>query len=64
MKQLILKSQQRFRIEIHNIFTEVVNKIAFSVNDDKILQQIQQKQMHMEQAKIKYLKKKRLNVTI
>ena len=38
MKQLILKSQQRFRIEIHNIFTEVVNKIAFSVNDDKVLQ--------------------------
>ena len=31
----ILKSQQRSRNEKHNVFTEEVNKIALSVNDDK-----------------------------
>ena len=32
---LILKSEQRFRSVKHNVFTEVVNKIALSTNDDK-----------------------------
>lgn len=31
----ILKSQQRFRVETNNVFTEKVNKIAISANDDK-----------------------------
>ena len=39
-KKLMLKSQQRFRSEKHNIFTEEVNKIALSVNDDKRVQSI------------------------
>ena len=36
----ILKSQQRFRIEKHNVFTVKVNKIALSANDDKRIQSI------------------------
>ena len=36
--EIILKSQQRFKSERHNIYTEDVNKIALSSSDDKILQ--------------------------
>ena len=35
---IILKSQQRFKNEAHNIYTEEINKIALSSNDDKKLQ--------------------------
>ena len=38
--KLILKTQQRFRSEKHNIFTEEVNKIAVNLNDDKRMQSI------------------------
>ena len=38
--KLILKIQQRFRSERHNVFTEEVNKIALSANDDKRIQSI------------------------
>ena len=31
----MLKIQQRFKSERHNVFTEVINKIALSSNDDK-----------------------------
>ena len=34
----ILKSQQRFRSEAHNVFTEKVKKIAMNTSDDKRLQ--------------------------
>ena len=34
----ILKSQQRFKSETHNVYTEEVNNIALSSNDDKRLQ--------------------------
>ena len=34
----ILKPQQRFKKESHNVCTEEVNKIALSSNDDKRLQ--------------------------
>ena len=34
----ILKSQQRFKSELHDVYTEEVNKIALSSNDDKRLQ--------------------------
>ena len=30
----ILQSQQRFKGEAHNVFTEQINKIALSINDD------------------------------
>ena len=36
--EIILKSQQRFKSEIHDVYTEEVNKIALSSNDDKRLQ--------------------------
>ena len=36
--ELILKLQQRFQSEAHNVYTEEVNKIALSSNDDKRLQ--------------------------
>ena len=36
--KVILKSQQRFRSYDHKVYTEEVNKIALSSNDDKRLQ--------------------------
>ena len=36
--KIILKSQQRFKSNAHNVHTEQVNKIALSGNDDKRLQ--------------------------
>ena len=38
--KVILKTQQRFKIERHNAFTEEINKIALSFSDDKRLQSI------------------------
>ena len=36
--EIILKSQQRFTSDCHNVYTEQINKIALSSNDDKRLQ--------------------------
>ena len=36
--KIILKSQQRFKSDHHNVYTEEINKIALSSNDDKRLQ--------------------------
>ena len=36
--KIILKSQQRFKSERNDVYTEEVNKIALSSNDDKGLQ--------------------------
>ena len=36
----MLKSQQRFMSDKRNVFTEEVNKVALSANDDKIIQSI------------------------
>ena len=36
--EIVLKSQQRFKSERHDIYTEEINKIALSSNDDKRLQ--------------------------
>ena len=33
--EVILKSQQRFRSKGHDVYTENINKIALSNNDDK-----------------------------
>ena len=38
--KVILKSQQRFRSDHHEVYTEEVNKIALSSNDDKRLQTV------------------------
>ena len=34
----ILRSQLRFKSDLHNVYTEEVNKIALNSNDDKTLQ--------------------------
>ena len=36
--KIILKSQQRFKSDHHNAYTEQINKIALSSNDDKRFQ--------------------------
>ena len=36
--EIILKSQQRFKSETHNVYTEGVSKIALSSNNNKKLQ--------------------------
>ena len=36
--ETVLKSQQRFKSEGHEVYTEEINKIALSSNDDKRLQ--------------------------
>ena len=33
----ILKRQKRFKFERYNVFTEEINKIALSSNDDKAM---------------------------
>ena len=35
--EIVLKSQQRFKSESYDVYTEEVNKIALSSNDDKRL---------------------------
>ena len=35
---VILRSQQRFKSDHHEVYTEEVNKIALSSDDNKILQ--------------------------
>ena len=37
-KEVIIRSQQRFRSYNHKVYTEEVNKIALSSNDDKRIQ--------------------------
>ena len=39
-KKPILKIQQRFKSESYNVFTEEINKITLSSNDDKRIQSI------------------------
>ena len=36
--ETVLKSQQRFKSERHDVYTQEINKIALSSNDDKRLQ--------------------------
>ena len=36
--KIVLKSQQRFKSERHDVYTEEINKIALNSNDDKRLQ--------------------------
>ena len=36
--KIILKSNQRFKRKVHNVFTEKINKVALTSIDDKRLQ--------------------------
>ena len=36
--KIVVKSQQRFRSDHHSVYTEEINKIALSSNDDKRIQ--------------------------
>ena len=36
--KIVVKSQQRFRSDNHSVYTEEINKIALSSNDDKRMQ--------------------------
>ena len=36
--KIILKSQQRFKSEEHNVYTDEINKVTLGRNDDKRLQ--------------------------
>ena len=40
LEKLLLKTQQRFKSNSHNLFTEEINKIVWSSNDDKRMQSI------------------------
>ena len=55
--EIILESQQRFKSEAHKVYTEEVNKIALSSNDDKRLQTYDRITSYpMEQVLEKYVK--------
>ena len=40
IKKVILRTQQRFKSERHNVFTEEFKKVNLSSNDDKRMQSI------------------------
>ena len=54
----ILKSQQRFRSDCHNVYAEQINKTALSINDGKRLQTFDKitkypyGQMHSKYARV------------
>ena len=56
--KIILKSQQRFKSDYHNVYTKRISKIALSNNDDKRLQTFDLQHIHMEQTLSKYAKVK------
>ena len=50
--ELTLESKQRSRHKTHNVFTDIVSKIALSANNDKEHNQsIQHKPIHMGRVK-------------
>ena len=54
--EIILKSQQRFKSEADCVYTEGVNKIAVSSNDDKRLHNlIELEHMHIEEMLLMYI---------
>ena len=52
--KLISKIQQRFKSEKHNIFTEEINKIPLSSNEDRRIQSIDSIETYAR-GKCKYL---------
>ena len=62
--KLILKTQQRFKSERHDVVTEEINKIVLSSNNDKWIQSISSIETYAyETIKDLVCKKKRLNIT-
>ena len=55
--KIVLKSPQRFKSERHDVYTENVNKIALSSNDDKILSTFDEITTYPYGYKGKYVKK-------
>ena len=55
-----MKTQKIFRSEKHKVFTEEINKIALSSNDDKIIQSIDSIETYAYGTR-KYLACKRRN---
>ena len=43
---LVLKSQQRFKSEARNVFSEELNKTALSANNDKVIKSINWKEIY------------------
>ena len=56
--KIILKSQQTFKSDHHDVFTIKNNKIALSSDDDKRLQTFELQHIHIEQMLLKYVKVK------
>ena len=52
----ILKLQQRFKSDWHNVYTEQINKIALSSNDLIKLQCIHTEQTHSKYVKVSFKK--------
>ena len=48
--KVISITQQRFKTERYNVFTEKINKIALSSNDDKIIQSIDSIETYVHEA--------------
>ena len=61
-----METQQRFRSERHNVFTEGINKIALSSNDDKIVQSIDLIETYLYRTSKDLVSKKKIkcNITI
>ena len=53
--KVILKSQQRFKNELHDVYTEEINKIALRSNDDKTLQTFDKITLHPYGASVRKL---------
>ena len=60
--KLILKPQQRFKSERHDVFTEEIKKADLSSNDDKRMQSIDSIETYT--YGVRRMKKKILNVTM
>ena len=63
--EIILKSFKRFKSEVHNVFTEEVNKVAINSNDDKKLQTFDEMKLyhiHITQVQEKCAHQKCCNI--
>ena len=54
--KIIVKSQQRFKSDGHNVYTEQINQIALSNDDRDYKHLIKLQRIHTEQMLLKYVK--------